>query len=93
MFDKEYMMKDEYGTYVYKSAKEVPISIERVDKCIGFISNYIHRHNIIIQRYEEEGRNTKHLVYERDYALYVLGLGKEPKRYWIEESGNWLDSI
>lgn len=92
-FDKEIMMDDYYGTYVYKCAKEIPMSVERLDKCISFISNYIHNRNNIIKRYEEEGKDTKHLVYERDYALYVLGLGEEPKRYWMEESDDWLGDL
>lgn len=90
MFDKKYMMNDEYGRYVRDSAKEVPVTLDRMNKCIDFICDYVRKHNAIIERYEEEKKDTKHLVYERDYALYVLGLDKEPERYWIDESDNWL---
>lgn len=90
MFNKEYMIDDYYGTYVYKNAKEIPITLDRIDKYINFISNYIHKHNKVIKSYEEDGKDTEHLVYERDYALYVLGLGEEPKRYWTEDSGDWF---
>lgn len=93
MFDKKYMMNDEYGRYVRDSAKEVPITLDRMNKCIDFISDYIRKHNIIIERYEEEDKDTKHLVYERDYALFVLGLDEEPERYWMDKSNDWLGNL
>ena len=92
MFNKDYMMDDYYGTYVYKNAKEIPITLDRIDKCVHFISNYIREYNEIIKRCEEDEKDAKHFVYKRDYALYVLGLGEEPKRYWMEDN-DWFDDL
>lgn len=81
-FDKEEMMNDEYGFYVRDEARKIPISVNGFDRLITFVSDYVHKQNKIIKKYEEEGKDTNNLVAERDYALYVLGLiEKKPKRY------------
>jgi len=80
MFDKEYMMEDEYGFYLRQMAREVPMTIDRVDKLVSFISDYINTRNRVIKKYEAVGKDTTSLVADRDYALYVLGLGEKPER-------------
>lgn len=80
MFDKEYMMEDEHGLYLRQTAREIPITIDRVDKFISFISDYINARNRIIKKYEAEGKDTTNLMADRDYALYVLGLGEKPMK-------------
>lgn len=80
MFDKEEMMNDEHGFYLYRQAKEAPMTLERMDKFISFISDYVHTRNRVIKKYEAEGKDTASLVADRDYALYVLGLGEKPNR-------------
>ena len=82
MFDKNEMMDDEYGFYIRDMAKEVPITADRIDKYVGFISHYVYTRNKIIKKYEAEGKDTTHLIYERDNALYILGLGEKPESYW-----------
>lgn len=79
-FDIEEMMDDEYGFYVYREAKEMPMTADRIDKLISFISNYVNTRNRVIKKYEAEGKDTTNLVADRDYALYVLGLGERPER-------------
>ena len=78
MFDKEYMMEDEHGFYLRQMAREVPITIDRADKFVSFIADYISTRNKIIKKYEAEGKDVTNLVVDRDYALYVLGLGEKP---------------
>lgn len=80
IFNKEYMMEDEYGFYLRQEAREVPITIDRVDKLVSFIANYINTRNIVIKKYEADGKDTTDLVADRDYALYVLGLGEKPTK-------------
>lgn len=80
MFDKEYMMDDEHGFYLRQEAREVPMTIDRIDRLISFISDYVNTRNKIIKKYEAEGKDTENLVVDRDYALYVLGLGEKPER-------------
>lgn len=80
MFDKEYMMDDEHGFYLRQEAREVPMTINRIDRLVSFISDYVDTRNKIIKKYEAEGKDTENLVADRDYALYVLGLGEKPKR-------------
>lgn len=80
MFDKEYMMEDKHGLYLRQTAKEMPITIDRADKFVSFISDYINTRNRIIKKYEAEGKDTTNLVADRDYALYVLGLGEKPMK-------------
>ena len=81
MFDKEYMMEDEHGLYLRQMAREMPMTIDRADKFVSFISDYINTRNRIIKKYEAEGKDTTNLVADRDYALYVLGLGEKPVRH------------
>ena len=80
MFDKEYMMEDKHGLYLRQTAREMPITIDRADKFVLFISDYINTRNRIIKKYEAEGKDTTNLVADRDYALYVLGLGEKPMK-------------
>lgn len=80
MFDKEYMMEDKHGLYLRQTAREMPITIDRADKFVSFISDYINTRNRIIKKYEAEGKDTTNLVADRDYALYVLGLGEKPMK-------------
>lgn len=82
MFDKEEMMNDEYGFYVRDMAKEVPITIDRVQKYLDFIMDYICRQNKIIKKFEADGKDVTSYVYDRDKALYALGLGEKPEPYW-----------
>ena len=79
-FDKEEMMNDEYGFYLYKMAQEVPMSADRIRRYIGYITTDINKQNKVIKKYEEQGKDTTNLVADRDYALYVLGLGEKPNR-------------
>lgn len=74
MLDKDAMMEDEYGFYVFNEAKEMPLTASRVDKYISFISHYVHTRNKAIKKYEAEGKDTYNLIRERDYALKALGL-------------------
>jgi hypothetical protein len=80
MFDKEYMMEDEYGFYLRQMAREMPMNIDRTDRLVSFISDYINTRNRIIKKYEAEGKDATNLVADRDYALYVLGLGEKPTK-------------
>ena len=80
MFDKEYMMEDEHGFYLRQEAREVPMTVDRVDRLVLFVSDYVNTRNRIIKKYEAEGKDTSNLVADRDYALYVLGLGEKPER-------------
>ena len=80
MFDREYMMEDEHGFYLRQEAREVPMTIDRIDRLVSFISDYVNTRNKIIKKYEAEGKDTASLVADRDYALYVLGLGEKPVR-------------
>ena len=82
MFDKEEMINDEYGFYVRDMAKEVPITIDRMQKYLDFITNYICRQNKIIKKLEADGKDITSYVYDRDNALYTLGLGEKPEPYW-----------
>ena len=79
-FDKEEMMDDNNGFYLYKIAQEVPISADRIRRYIGYIVEDINKQNKVIKKYEEQGKDTTNLVAYRDYALYVLGLGEKPER-------------
>ena len=81
MFDKEYMMEDEHGFYIRKMAREIPMTVDRVDKLISFVSDYINTRNKVINKYEAEGKDTANLITDRDYALYVLGLVEKPEKY------------
>ena len=74
------MMEDEHGFYIRQSAREIPMTIDRADKLVSFIADYINTRNKIIKKYEVEGKDTSNLVADRDYALYVLGLGEKPVR-------------
>ena len=69
---------------LYAKAKEVPITVDRITKYIGFISNYVSEQDTIIKHLESRGKDTTANEYKRDKALYVLGLGDDPKPYWIE---------
>ena len=80
MFDKEYMMEDEHGFYLRQEAREVPMTIDRADKLVSFIADYINTRNKVIKKYEADDKDTTNLVADRDYALYVLGLGEKPVR-------------
>ena len=80
MFDKQEMMGDEHGFYLRQEAREVPMTIDRANKLVSFIADYINIRNKIIKKYEAEGKDTANLVADRDYALYVLGLGDKPER-------------
>ena len=77
MFDKEYMMEDEHGFYLIQEAREIPMTIDRMDKLVSFVSDYVNTRNRIIKKYEAEGKDTTNLLADRDYALYVLGLGEK----------------
>ena len=81
MFDKEYMMEDEHGFYLRQEAREVPMTIDRIDRLVSFISEYVDTRNRIIKKYKAEGKDTTSLEFDRDYALYVLGLGEKPVKY------------
>lgn len=80
-FDKEEMMNDEHGFYLYRAAKELPMTLDRMDKLVLFVSNYVNARNRVIKKYEAEGKDTTNLISDRDYALYVLGLGEKPEKY------------
>ena len=80
MFDKEYMMEDEHGFYLRQMAREMPMTIDRADRIVSFIADYINTRNRVIKKYEAEGKETANLVADRDYALYVLGLGEKPTK-------------
>ena len=41
---------------------------------------YVNTRNRVIKKYEAEGKDTTNLVADRDYALYVLGLGEKPTK-------------
>lgn len=77
MFDKEEMMNDEHGFYLVEMIKEVPITINRIDKITSFVADYVNTRNRVIKKYEAEGKDTTNLVADRDYALYILGLGEK----------------
>ena len=79
-FNKKYMMEDEHGFYIRQSAREIPMTIDRADKLVSFISDYVNTRNRVIKKYEADGKDTTNLVADRDYALYVLGLGEKPER-------------
>lgn len=81
MFDKEYMMEDERGFYLRQQAREVPMTIDRLDKLVLFVADYIDTRNKVIKKYEADGKDTESLVADRDYALYVLGLGEKPTKH------------
>lgn len=80
MFDKEYMMEDEHGFYIYRETRKIPITINRVDELLQFVSDYVNTRNKVIKKYETEGKDTTNLIADRDYALYLLGLGEKPER-------------
>lgn len=80
MFDKEYMMEDECGFYLRQMAREVPMTIDRIERFVSFISDYINKRNRVIKKYEADGKDATNLKLDRDYALYVLGLGEKPER-------------
>lgn len=80
-FDKKEMMNDECGFYLYRKAKELPITLDRVDRLVSFVSNYVHTHNKVIKKYEAEGRDATNLIADRDYALYILGIEEKPEKY------------
>lgn len=84
MFNKEYieyiMTEDEHGFYLRQIAREVPLTIDRVDRLITFICDYVNTRNKVIKKYEAEGKDTTNLIADRDYALYLLGLGEKPER-------------
>ena len=82
MFDKKEMMNDEYGLYVHDMAKQMPITINRVQDYLNFITSYIHRQNKIIKILEADGKDVTSYVYDRDNALYTLGLCEKPEPYW-----------
>lgn len=84
MFNKEDMMENGSFLYIAKSAKEVPITIGRLEDYIMFISSYVDKYNKSIKKYEVDKKDATHLIYERDYALYILGLGEKPEPYWKE---------
>lgn len=77
-FDKEEMMNDEF--YLRYAAREIPITVNMVDNLTSFIIDYINTRNRVIKKYEAEGKDTANLISDRDYALYILGLGERPER-------------
>lgn len=81
MSEEEKIIYDEHGFHYYHEAKMVPITFDRIDKLLQFVTDYIRIRDRIIKKYEAEGKDTTNLVADRDYALYVLGLGEKPKRY------------
>ena len=81
MFDKNEMIEDEHGFNIYREAKELPMTLDRMDRLVSFVSNYVNTRNRVIKKYEAEGKDTSSLVTDRDYALYVLGLGERPEKY------------
>lgn len=84
MFNKEYMeyimTEDKNGLYLRQIAREVPLTIDRVDRLITFICDYVSTRNKVIEKYEAEGKDITNLIADRDYALYLLGLGEKPER-------------
>lgn len=80
MFDKEYMMEDEHGFYLRRMVREIPMTIDRADRIVSFIADYINTRNRVIKKYKADGKDTANLVADRDYALYVLGLGEKPTK-------------
>lgn len=81
MFNKRYMIEDKKEFHIYQDAKEVPLTLNRVDEFISFISNYAYTRNKLIEKYKEQGKDTTSLELDRDYALYVLGLGEKPEKF------------
>ena len=79
MFNKEHMGDP---MYVFREAKKVPWSYDRIEQYIRFISGEIATQNNIIKKFESEGKDTTHLVYTRDRALNALGLCEAPEPYW-----------
>lgn len=69
---------------LYAKAKTVPLTIERVNEYIVFISNYINEQRTIINHLESQGKDTTAYEYKVNKALYALGLGEKPKPYWIK---------
>lgn len=82
MFDKNYMMEDEYSLYLTRCAEDVPVTPNRLNEYIRFISSYVRKQNKIIKHYEAEGKDTTHAVYEKDLALSALGLIEKPVPCW-----------
>ena len=80
MFDKKEMMEDETGFYLRQAAREAPMTFDRIDRLVSFVSDYANTRNRVIKKYEAEGKDTTNLVADRDYALYVLGLVEKPER-------------
>lgn len=68
---------------IIRRAKEVPLTFDRIEDLIYFVANYARRQEQLIENFERRGKDITHLIYERDMALYALGLGDKPKPYWI----------
>ena len=75
-FDKENQFE------LYAKAKEVPLTVDRINEYINFISSYISEQSSIIEHLESQGKDTTVHEYKLGKALYVLGLGEKPEPYW-----------
>ena len=74
--------KDFDCIYLLALAEEVPLSLERVREYVNFICGYVVKQNKLIKHCRENGKDTEYLIYDRDRAMYVLGLGEKPVPPW-----------
>jgi hypothetical protein len=84
----------------YFTRKEIAkqnVTYDRIEKYINYILQDLERHEKVLEKFKDEGRaenDIKGIQYEVDNAKYILGLTmQEPKKYWMEDLGNWLEDF
>ena len=85
MFDKDFMLSGKASKMYVKNAarqkmqEDMLYITDGMERMVTYIAFQVYMLNEIIRRYEAENKDTAFLVFERDYALFVLGLGDMPK--------------
>lgn len=82
----------------YLTRKEIAkrnITYDSIEKYINYVLHDLESYERTLEKFKNEDRaenDIKGLQYKVDYAKYVLGLTmQEPKKYWMEDLGNWLE--
>ena len=70
---------------MYKDARNIALTPQRIDDYITFICGFIERQNTIIKHLKSEDKSAAYQIYDRDRAMYVLGLGEKPTPPWLQD--------
>lgn len=75
----------ENNLQMHRDAKNVALTPQRIDDYITFICGFVERQNTIIKHLKSEGKSAAYQIYDRDRAMYVLGLGDKPTPPWLKD--------